>query len=165
MLANLGLISVWDTCLKVEDGVVSLGNFLWAACKGYRDSCVLETLGFWWEELWLPLATAVAIYPAGELLSNWVGSLVYLNLKLMILSLAMALVVSTKQKLCSVGRWGCTRVRYSGMVKKVGKNDRQGQVGSLGDWLLQWKNSCLAGHQKPRLKALMSGTCYTTTYR
>ena len=55
------------------------------------------------------------------------------------------------------------RVLYSGMVKKVGKKDRQGQVGSLGDWLLQWKNSCLAGYQKPRLKVLMSGTCYTTT--
>ena len=37
---------------------------------------------------------------------------------------------------------------YSGMVIKVGKKDRQGQVGQLGDRLLQWKNSCPGGHQK-----------------
>jgi len=52
-----------------------------------------------------------------------------------------------------------TRVLYSGRVIKVGKKDRQGQVGLLGDWLLQWKKSCPEGHQKSGSKVLMSGTC------
>ena len=51
----------------------------------------------------------------------------------------------------------------TGGVKMVGRKDRQGQVGLLVDGLLGWEDSCPEGHQKPGLKVLMSGTCYSST--
>ena len=41
---------------------------------------------------------------------------------------------------------------YSDRVKKDGKKDQQDQVGLLGNWLQQWKNSCIGGHQKSTLQ-------------